>query len=239
LKLAIDDCTLFGDSAKVYKPYILCRSLAVWQTVKTIVLPQQIREFIEATYSPRVEQGNMLRYQRELERERDKLKQLASIGLSKAGQTLPESASTRYSEQDSVQVLLLRGYQLGNDVTEMTLLNGDKLRLPRGVKASDKKQWRELAATILSNVVNVSIYHAPTATTMKDLEWLREFVYLGKPEFGESLLRVALVDEGGDIKSLSGGVACEAYELRYDERIGYCATKKRDSTFNTNKEDRK
>jgi CRISPR-associated endonuclease/helicase Cas3 len=239
LKLAIDDCTLFGDSAKVYKPYILCRSLAVWQTVKTIVLPQQIREFIEATYSPRVEQGNMLRYQRELERERDKLKQLASIGLSKAGQTLPESASTRYSEQDSVQVLLLRGYQLGNDVTEMTLLNGDKLRLPRGVKASDKKQWRELAATILSNVVNVSIYHAPTATTMKDLEWLREFVYLGKPEFGESLLRVALVDEGGDIKSLSGGVACEPYELRYDERIGYCATKKRDSTFNTNKEDRK
>jgi hypothetical protein len=48
---------------------------------------------------------------------------------------------------------------------------------------------------------------------------------LGKPEFGESLLRVALVDESGDIKSFHGGVACDTYQLSYDKQVGYCAKK--------------
>jgi CRISPR-associated endonuclease/helicase Cas3 len=226
LNLAIENCSLFGDTAKVYKPYILCRSLAIWQNVKKVTLPLQIREFIEATYSACDEQGNMLRYQRELDNEREKLKQLASIGLSRAGQTLPESISTRYSQQDSVQVLLLRGYRLSNEASEITLLNKQKIVLPHGVKISDKKQWRDLAATILKNVVNVSIYLAPTATTIKEISWLSNFVYLGKPEFGESLLRVALVNESGDIKSIHGGVASDTYQLSYNDQVGYCATKK-------------
>ena len=226
LNLAIGNLSLFGDTSKVYKPYILCRSLAVWQNVKTVTLPLQIREFIEATYSACDEQGNMLRYQRELNDEREKLKQLASIGLSRAGQTLPESFSTRYSQHDSVQVLLLRGYRLGEEASEITLLSNEKIVLPRGGKSGDKKQWRELAATILKNVVNVSMYLAPTATTIKEISWLSDYVYLGKPEFGESLLRVALVDESGDIKSLHGGVACDTYQLSYDKKVGYCATKK-------------
>lgn len=226
LNCAIEECTLFGDSAKVYKPYVLYRSLAVWQNVTTVTLPVQIREFIEATYSPRREEGNLLRYQRELDIEREKLKQLAIIGLSRAGKTLPENISTRYSQHDSVQVLLLRYYQICPDRTEIRLLSGEKISLPHGVKSSDKKQWRELATIILRNVVSVSIHHAPHALTIKELAWLKEFVYLGKPEFGESLLRVALVDESGDLKSLSAGVACEAYHLRYDEQLGYSAIKK-------------
>jgi hypothetical protein len=72
----------------------------------------------------------------------------------------------------------------------------------------------------------VSIYLAPTATTIKEISWLSNFVYLGKPEFGESLLRVALVNESGDIKSIHGGVASDTYQLSYNDQVGYCATKK-------------
>jgi hypothetical protein len=111
-------------------------------------------------------------------------------------------------------------------VSEITLLSNEKIVLPRGVKSGDKKQWRELAATILKNVVNVSMYLAPTATTIKEISWLSDYVYLGKPEFGESLLRVALVDESGDIKSLLDGVGSDTYQLSYDKKVGYCATKK-------------
>jgi CRISPR-associated endonuclease/helicase Cas3 len=90
------------------------------------------------------------------------------------------------------------------------------------VKASDKKQWRELAAKLLKNTVYVVNYHAPQSVSIKELGWLKEFVYLGNPEFGESLLRVALVDESGEIRSLMGNAALENYQISYDERLGYC-----------------
>ena len=180
---------------------------------------------IEATYVERIEQGEMQRYKSKLEEQRAKLKQLALFGLSKAGTTLPESASTRYSEQDNVQVLLLRDYQTGSDKTEITFLNGDKIDLPRGVKAKDKKLWRELAAALMKNVVHVAIYNAPQAVSIKELSWLKEFVYLGKPEFGESLLRVAIVNESGEVRGLTGGTALENCQIRYDGRLGYYVKK--------------
>lgn len=225
LNAAIEDCDLFGKSSKVYAPYILCRSLEVWHDLKSVDLPSQIRELIEATYVERLEQGEMQRYKSKLEEQRAKLKQLALFGLSKAGTTLPESASTRYSEQDSVQVLLLRNYQTGNEATEITFLNGEKIDLPRGVKANDKKLWRNLAAALLKNTLNVVSYNAPQAVSIKELDWLKEFVYLGKPEFGESLLRVAIVGESGEVRGLTGGSALENCQISYDGRLGYYVKK--------------
>jgi CRISPR-associated endonuclease/helicase Cas3 len=225
LNAAIENCDLFGNTAKVYAPYILCRSLEVWHKLKCVILPSQIRDLIEATYVERIEQGEMQRYKSKLEEQRAKLKQLALFGLSKAGTTLPESASTRYSEQDSVQVLLLRDYQTGNDATEITFLNGEKIDLPRGVKANDKKLWRELAAALLKNVVHVAIYNAPLAVSIKELAWLKEFVYLGNRNDTDSLLRVAIVHESGEVRGLSGGSALENCQISYDKRLGYRAEK--------------
>jgi hypothetical protein len=126
---------------------------------------------------------------------------------------------------DTVQVLLLRNYQLLDGATEITFLDDSKICLPHGVKASDKKQWRELAAKLLKNTVYVVNYHAPQSGSIKELGWLKEFVYLGNPAFGESLLRVALVDESGEIRSLMSGAASDKYQLNYDGRLGYRAEK--------------
>ena len=222
LKAAIEHADLFGDSAKIYAPYVLCRSLQVWHDLKNVALPLQIRELIEATYVERTEQGEMQNHKSKLEKERVKLRQLALVGLSKAGTTQPENVSTRYSNIDNVQVLLLRSYQIGEIATEVVLLNGEKMYLPHGIKNSDKKQWRQLAATLLKNTLNVAHYLAPDKVTIKELSWLNEFVYLGKPELGESLLRVAIVNDSGEVISLTGGSACEKYQLSYHKRLGYC-----------------
>ncbi len=213
----------FGSSAFVYAPYVLCRSLAVWHERRNVSLPLDIRALIEATYVEQAETGKMLRYFSELEEKRKKLEQLARYGLSKAGETLSESAATRYSEQDTVQVLLLSRYQTNadNTGTEITLLTGEKILLPRGVKNQDKARWRKLAAKLLNNTVQVSNHHAPQAVSIKELSWLSEFFYLGNPEYGESLLRVALVNESDEIKSLFGGEASEKYQLSYNNRQGY------------------
>ena len=234
LTAAIENTDLFGNSAKVYSPYILCRSLQVWHELKTISLPNQIRELIEATYFSNEEVGKMRRYKAELEKKRGELNQLALFGLSKAGKTLPETASTRYSEQDNVQVLLLRGFRQFADKTgtEITLLNKDdngneiKIFLPhvKGMKKNDQQKWRELAAILLKNTVQVADYLAPQAVSIKELDWLSEYIYLGKPEYGESLLRVAIVNECDEIKSLVGGVASEKYQLSYNH-LGYYAEK--------------
>jgi len=224
LTAAIENAELaFGGSAFVYAPYVLCRSLAVWHERRNVSLPLDIRALIEATYVEQAETGKMLRYFSELEEKRKKLEQLAGYGLSKAGETLSESAATRYSEQDTVQVLLLSRYRINadNTGTEITLLTGETIVLPRGVKNQDKARWRKLAAKLLNNTVQVSNRHAPQAVSIKELSWLSEFFYLGNPEYGESLLRVALVNESDEIKNLFGGEASEKYQLSYNNWQGY------------------
>jgi len=213
----------FGNTAKVYSPYVLCRSLKVWHQLESIQLPTDIRPLIEATYQPNQETGVMHEYQQVLDKKRETLQRLALVGLSKGGQTLPEDISTRYSEQDSVQVLLLRAYQHHPDkqATEVTLLNGDKHFLPKNLKFYNKSQWRELAALLLQNTVQVADYYAPAKSSIKELEWLRNYFYLGNPELGESLLRVALVNEADEIRGLTGGKALENYELSYEQNYGY------------------
>ena len=59
----------------------------------------------------------------------------------------------------------------------------------------------------------------------KELAWLREYFYLGDPSQGESLLRIAIVNECDEVKNLMGGVASDKYQLSYDKAIGYQAEK--------------
>ena len=58
----------FGKTAKVYTPYVLCRSLAVWESVQNLTIPGQIRDIIEATYQERSETGLLLSYLNTLEK---------------------------------------------------------------------------------------------------------------------------------------------------------------------------
>ena len=232
LNAAIADLSLFGASAKVYNPYVLCRSLEVWQTLTTINLPSDIRGLIEATYKTRDETGKMQTYQFELEQKRARLKQLARSGLAPAGGKLPESASTRYSEQDSVPVLLLRRYQhrADNTGTDVTLLNHDQppCFLPAGLKNQDPAQWRQLAAELLKNTVQVAGYLAPKPVDISTLAWLKDYFYLGDPTDKDSRLRIALVDDSNTLKSLVGGAVSDQYQLSYDNKRGYQAQKRED-----------
>jgi CRISPR-associated endonuclease/helicase Cas3 len=123
----------------------------------------------------------------------------------------------------------LRGYRHNADKTgtEITLLNNEKIVLPRSIKAEDKSRWRELAATILKNTVQVANYLAPQAVSIGELNWLKEYIYLGEYESktDKSSLRVAILNEDDEIKSLAGGVALEKYKLSYNNHLGYQAEK--------------
>ena len=216
----------FGKRARVYSPYVLCRSLEVWSSLKAVILPNQMRQLIEATYFEREEQKTMQDYKEKLAKERKKLRQIALYGVSKTGSVnSDDNASTRYSEQDTVQVLLIKSREFNpeKNATIIHLLdeNEKPLVLSHQFKKGDEQARRDIAIKLLQSTVQVAEYHAPKPILINDLKsWLGEYIYLGKSVTeGFSLLRVAIVDKSGEIKEL--GEALEKYQLKYDNRLGY------------------
>lgn len=228
----------FGHSAYVYSPYVLCRSLEVWQGKKLLCLPQDIRVLIEQTYLSRQDDGMMARWRHELENgtRRHKgtkaLAQLARVTLAEDGNTLEESkAQTRYSEQDSQEVLLLRKavWLPEQEVTCLTLLDGQELHLPRERHKLDKRGWRELSATLMRQTVPVHVQDAPECLPMDTLRKkfaLQHCFYLGDPSWSEAILRVALIDETGTLYGLNGALVHQKHKLEYRDDLGYRVIKK-------------
>lgn len=228
----------FGASAHVYSPYVLCRSLAVWQRRIAVSLPTDIRHLIEATYADREEEGPMARWLHELDegtarrKGRKALQQLARIGLATDGKTLPEAqAQTRYSESDSFEVLLLRELQIipGERATRLVLLDGRELRLPHLRHELDKQQWRKLTAELMQQIVPVRPSEAPAGVARDTLEkhGLQHCFYLGDPNWAddESLLRVARVDDTHILRGLHGAAAHDKHTLEYRDDLGYRVVK--------------
>lgn len=217
----------FGKTAKVYTPYVLCRSLEIWESVQNLTIPGQIRDIIEATYQERCESGLLLSYLNALEKKKAELKSMALIGLSEGGKTLSEEkANTRYSEQDTVDVLLIRNYQIDSQQggVRVRFLDETQILLPDKGKGLQPKQRRELAAKLLQNTVRVAEYLAPKPIIGNGLDWLQDYIYLGKTN-DESRLRVAKVKESDELMSLEGGIALENYQLEYNQKLGYQANK--------------
>lgn len=222
----------FGSSAYVYSPYVLCRSLEVWQGFSRLSLPGDIRPLIEATYASRDETEPMSRWLHELEqgnslrKGRNALRQLARVTLSESGTTLPESkAQTRYSETDNLEVLLLRQIRRNQDgtATMLMLLDGRQLTLPLKRNQLSKSEWRLLSATLMRQIVAVRIQHAPEPLPQSVLEkfGLQHCFYLGNPAQDEAVLRVALVDETGQLQGVEQApLHCERM-FKYRSDLGY------------------
>jgi CRISPR-associated endonuclease/helicase Cas3 len=218
----------FGLTAKIYAPYILCRSLEIWQSLTTLSLPKDIRSLMEATYRSREETGAMAKYLHLLNKKREELQNHARIGLSCGGKTLPEErAQTRYSEVESTEVLLFHSYRQDSAQRRVIieLLDGETLSFPMNGRALPRSEWRAIAAKLRQNFVSVTEHQAPLTCQRKDIEWLRDYCYLGNPADEETQLRIGLVAEDGQIFTPHHTQANPRYELRYDSRLGYQAHK--------------
>jgi len=222
----------FGSSAHVYSPYVLCRSLMVWQGRDVLRLPHDIRALIEQTYAQRREDGAMAQWLHELNHStprrkgRNALAQLARVTLAEDGKTLPESkAQTRYSESESHEVLLLRGavHVPEQKATRLTLLDGEQLLLPWKRHMLGRRGWRELSTRLMGQIVPVRAQDAPESVSIDTLSkyGLQHCFYLGDPARDEAVLRVALVDEAGTLRGLQGAQLHQKYTLEYRDDMGY------------------
>ena len=212
----------FGKSAKVYSPYILCRTLEVWNSLLIVGVPNDIRLLLEKTYADREESGVLAEFKRKTDEKRDNLHRFALSSISIGGITLPESkATTRYSEMESTEVLLIRKKVQQHNKVILKLLDGSEIELP---KFANVVQRRNIASIILSNIVTVPEYLAPDVAT-KQLGWLKDYVYLGDGK--ENPFRVAIIADSGDLRGIYETKASINYDLNYDACLGYRATKKK------------
>lgn len=224
----------FGVSAYVYEPYVLCRSLETWQHKEKITLPDDIRGLIESTYYCRREQGPMVRWLQELKEGsryrlgQTALKQLARVGLAQVGNVMPESrAQTRYSETDSLEVLVLRSIQYDSEQKAgvLSLLSGKEIVLPLNRSALSRSEWRSRTKELMQEIVYVRPSEAPTQISRKRLQryGLQHCFYLGNPQWpdDESLFRVALVDESDQLRGIENQKAHDKFYIEYRPDLGY------------------
>lgn len=162
------------------------------------------------------------------------LRQLARIGLSEGGNTLPESkAQTRYSESESYEVLLLKAMtrNRAGDTATLTLLNGEQLELPLQRHKLTKPEWRQRTAVLMRQIVNVPQGDKPNALSMETLKsfGLGHCFYLGNPEWpeDESLLRVALVGASDRLQGVEHNDVHDKHALEYRDDLGYRVIKNR------------
>jgi CRISPR-associated endonuclease/helicase Cas3 len=212
-----------GKTVYVYDPYILLRTLEVWEHREHIRLPQDIRPLVEETYRERTETGTLGKLKERLRKERETLQNFALLGVARSGKTLPDvNARTRYSEMETQDVLLLRSVRKTDDGNlALTLSDGTPLTLTPSLR--DK---REYAAELTKHIVSVPEKQVPQAVFPRTLALLKEYIYVETGEHGESSLYVAILKDSGELTGIDYTEVSKGFTLSYDKTIGYRAEKR-------------
>lgn len=221
----------------VYDPYVLMRSQKVFENRDEIVIPQDMRELIESTYSEPEEKetGWYAHLEEELKKERERLKNLADLSTGSANQAQPDTeASTRYSEKETVEVLLLKEKISDNLVIPFDPDNPTKeIKIPS--KSTSKEERIECAKDLSQYLVRVYADNAPSYVGYP-LDNLSHILYTGTNN--DRPLRAAIVGDGDLLLDQScnsakpdppsNGKPISIKNLRYNHKIGYSYERKED-----------
>lgn len=210
-----------GKSAKVYAPYVLCRTIEVLENVDSVDLPRDIRGLLESTYEDRPENELLGRYQHDLEKEREKLQRLARGVVGTGGKTTTDqSAPTRYAELETRDLLLIKSWRMHDGVLEITTLDEQCIRIQE--PAPQGRARRSIAALLLRNIVSVPVYLAP-ATPRASVRLLFPYLYLGHDD--ESAVAVGIVGEERLVRTVSGDLVLAPSRMSYSKDFGYRSVK--------------
>lgn len=215
--------------AYVYAPYVLWRTAEVWGPLEKIVAPTDVRRLLEATYRDRdetePEAASMLsEMSGKVEKMRNRAGALTCSGV------LPTHVNaechTRYSDSPSVDVLPLRGVNLGKTEPTITLLDGREVKLD--------KRWRfcdavALARTTISCRKNRRLDAVCLTCRKKGLtpqisrvyNILRETYF----KFSENLAPLLIDAETGELATLDEA----ATPFRYTDELGFFEEKDGDA----------
>ncbi len=165
----------FGKSGLVYAPYVLLRTAEVFAGRESIVLPDQIREVLEATYAERgegdePESWHALRD--EVEAEREKLAQEADAATRVLGRQSEDDKReylTRRKGSPTRDVVLVRTCEMiSRDQWQITMLSGESNMV------SDYEWSMTAARAMHRNLVRAPLHTVPGQTMPL---WLKLHTY--------------------------------------------------------------
>lgn len=208
-----------------YEPYFVMRTMEVWKTLSSISLPTDIRPTLEKVYKEREEKDVMATLYQDVIRKRQNLELQAGISCGTAGKpSSDECFGTRINDEESVQVLLLKKDNSGDDLKKVLhpFVGENIVKLPDSNASYQEKT--KAAAELLKVMINVRTHIAPTVEDFP-VDFLRNVLWIGDNE--DHPIRAAYVDESGLLLSVTGlPCECKNYELAYHPELGYCANKK-------------
>ena len=215
----------------VYAPYVLMRSQEVFENRDEIVIPRDMRELIESTYSERKETDWYAKLRKNLEDKLKGLKLKADLNKGSCFPAQPDTdAKTRYSEKESVEVLLLKEFR----ENEILPFGSDKwIIIPP--KNASKKKCIECAHQLSQYLVRVDKEKAPSYVGYP-LDRLSHILYNGINN--DRPLRAAIVGDGDLLLDQSctaakpdppsNGKPISIKNLRYNHKTGYSYERKED-----------
>lgn len=214
----------FGASAMIYYPYVLLKTLWAIEQYKlehnTLQIPSQIPNLIESVYSDTgAIEDQLTSYKNEMLNGKGadlgllKLKQLARSKVAKLGSALKddEQATTRYIDQETVDMLLLSNLHFKDGVlNSVTLINGSVLYL----MANDARSKKGIALQLAQNTVKVP------KNKLRKMESFSSVPTPLKPFFGfDKQILICLIN-GRNLNEINGILMSEKKIFQYSKKIG-------------------
>lgn len=220
----LQETAVFSEKPQPYSGYVLARSLEVLQNWEVLSIPRDMRTLIEATYAEREETGNNAILKKALQERITKLERFAEIASGNVQNVEPDTeASTRFSEEETVDVLLLEDY---NAAERLLKPFGSSRWILIPDRNAEKKKRNQCAAVLSYFLVRVGKSKAPVYNDFP-LDFLSHILYTGRDQ--NRPLRGAFVGSGGALLNLSQHPANSEdgnHSLRYTQGLGYCTEKK-------------
>lgn len=149
---AYEQPRVFDPSGAVYSPYVLARTLEVWEGRKSVSIPADIRPLLEATYADRPRDAEpsraLLNQRAELEKRVADMRNRALANQSE-GQILSEATVTRLIEDEVSPLLIVR--ELSKE--HCVLADGQSFRFAEAGASGTRR--REISAMLFANIVRV------------------------------------------------------------------------------------
>lgn len=206
--------TVFGSTGFVYSPYVLCRTLEVWDSRSRVILPDDIRALLEATYVSRSDEPTpeMCNARNELEKEKKQMKGQALQGVSGSGSIWPEEGvSTRIMQRPEAKVILIRAWDAAQ--RRCRLADGTECAL---AARQPKTERTRIAARLALNTVRVPESSAPRPLAPDFSLFFAPYMYEAREE--RNSLRIVLLQPDGTCADVYGNII---HGLHYTPEFGY------------------
>lgn len=224
LKAVLEDpknALLESGTSYIYSPYVLGRTLEVWNDKTTINLPCDIRCLLEATYAGRDNEPTekMAEEKYHLKELREMHERLARAGKSTTGKMLDDNTpGTRLGNRDELRLLILRDLDLEKGVC--VCVDGSECELKDNGNYS---QNASVAAQLELNILRIPKKGAPDKIKSDYLRKFKPFIFEANLYDRDNVmhggeLRIALLDEGQILRDIFGS---RIEGLRYSEELGY------------------